>query len=75
MTVEETERAIATVEQVTAELSMRCDRLREAADGLEQWYRANRAGLGRDAGMHPLHVINRIRKVANEISRNNKGPR
>lgn len=60
------ERAVADTEVVLAE---HCDRLREAADGLLVWWRSDRAGNGDRAGMHPKHVANRVRKIANAISK------
>lgn len=60
------ERAVADTEAALAE---HCDRLREAADGLLVWWRSDRAGNGDRAGMHPKHVANRVRKIAQAISK------
>lgn len=46
-------------------ISEHMDRLREAADGLQAWWQGADENEG---AMHPLHVVNRVRKIANEIS-------
>lgn len=56
-------------DQVQAEIAAKMDKLREYADGLEYWYvHVVINGRPDDGLMHPRHVINGMRKIANEVS-------
>lgn len=57
----------AAQREFEAQIAAKMNRLREYADGLEQWYDSQGTSLV-DSGMHPRHVINGMRKIANEIS-------
>jgi len=66
--VRQTRDIAAIVEHLRAELLSRCDLLREVAD---------RLAIGADesrGGIHPAHAANKVRKIADEIARNESAP-
>lgn len=56
--------------EIQQQISEHMNKLRAYADGLEQWYVAVVLNNGdpNSHGEHPRHVINGMRKIANEVS-------